>query len=336
MNEVRIGVLGLGFGQAHLQTLVNLPGVKVAAIADRSSEDLDRVAGHFGCRAFRDGVEMIHGGGLDAVSVCISPKSRGAILEAAAEKDVALFVEKPWASDPEQARRYARIVEGMRSPVMAGFSFRFHPAVQRLKELLDGQLGPVQLLSGHYVHAWLPPADFWLWDRENGNGFLNENSCHLLDVVCFLMGKPTRIQAEGANFSGSPSEDSVVLTLRFENGGIAALALGLADARGLRRSPRIELVAANGRAELVGDDHIWKALRWNLSGEKESREFKKDPERLAATRYSAALGKFVEAVRDGATAPVGVEDAVQAVDLAAAVRQSLESGRAVEIGSQDD
>lgn len=330
-NDLRIGIVGLGFGRWHAQTLVNLDGARLVAVADRRAPDLHDFASRYGATPYPDAIEMIQRAELDVVSVCVSPRGRGPVLEASAARGVAMFVEKPWATDVKQARRYAEICRASSAPVMVGFSFRFHPAVRRLRALIDSELGPARLASGHYVHAWLPPADFWLWDPANGNGFINENACHLLDVVCHLLGRPTRVSAEAANFSGSPSEDAVVVTLRFQSGSLAALTFALASKRGMVASPRLDLVTENGKAALLGKDHIWHGLEWAPAGDAHTYRLQAPPETAAATRYTDAWRHFLHCVRDAATPSSPIEDGVRGVELAAAIGQAIRIGAAVEL-----
>lgn len=73
---------------------------------------------------------------------------------------------------------------------MLGFSFRFHSAVARLKQQMSDELGEGWMLNGEYVFHCLPAADGWFCDPENDNGMFNENSCHLFDAVCYLIGAP--------------------------------------------------------------------------------------------------------------------------------------------------
>ena len=72
MDKIRIGVVGLRFGQHHLRTLANMDEADLVAVADRSPKmpgGLEAYAGQYGARAYRDGVEMIEGADLDAVSI---------------------------------------------------------------------------------------------------------------------------------------------------------------------------------------------------------------------------------------------------------------------------
>jgi len=330
-RRLRFGVIGLGFGAYHVRTLATMDEVELVAVADRRSGIAESIAAQYRCNAYEDGIEMMRTELLDAVTLCTSPRHREEPIRFAAGNGIALFVEKPWASDSAHARRLADIVDEDSTPVMVGFSFRYHPAITRLRTLLDGELGPGRMLLGQYVFNWIPEPGNWLWDPQNGNGLINENACHLLDAVGYLMGKPVSVFAEGGNFSGSPSEDAAVMCLRFENGGIAALSCGGIAPGGFQRFPYIDLAAENGRAELIGHDHIWEQLRWSRAGDDHVQSYRAAPERLGETRYTDALRHFVDCLRRGETPSATVADGVRIVDVCMAVYESVRTGRRVQL-----
>lgn len=332
MDKVRIGVIGLRFGQHLVRTLANMPGVKLAAVADRSShfvEGLDAYAAGVGAKAYIAGMSMIEQEALDAVVLAISPKHRASLIEAAARRGLPMFVEKPWAVNTAHARQLADLCERLNATVMLGFSFRFLPAIIRLKTLLTADLGDPWILNGNYIFAWIPPADSWLWNSENGGGFFNENSGHLFDAVCYLMGQPVSVMAEASNFTGSPSEDAACVTLRFENGGIAALTIGGVGTKAIKNYPYINLFTANGQAQLIGHEHIWDSLTWTTHDASTKQTFAAAPESLGSTRYTTAMQHFVECVRSGAKPTATVEDGILAVTLAEAIYESARTGKKV-------
>ena len=332
MNRIRIGVVGLRFGQHHVRTLANMDEAQLVAVADRHfglPGGLEAYAARYGARAYHDGVEMIEAEELDALSICASPRGREALLEHGARKGLALFVEKPWASDLADAQRLAQVCVAHDATVMVGFSFRFHPAIAQLRELIDAELGAPWLLNGEYLFNWRPPDDSWLWDPANGNGFFNENSCHLFDAVCYLLGNPTWLTAEAINPLGTPAEHAAVVTLRFESGAVAALTVGGIGTGAMRAFPRLDLVAAHGQAHLTGHDHVWDQLSWCTRGESALRSILRPPEALGKTRYTDAFGHFFHCIRTGQRPSVGVKDGVRAVAIAMAVTESARTGRRV-------
>jgi myo-inositol 2-dehydrogenase/D-chiro-inositol 1-dehydrogenase len=181
------------------------------------------------------------------------------------------------------------------------------------------------------VFDFLPPATGWLWDPENGNGLFNENSGHLFDAVCYLMGRPVSLMAEAAHFAGRPSEEAAAIALKFENGAIAALTVGGYGANAHLDFPRIDITTANGQARLKGRHHMWESLSWATRGADAVQTLTRPPEVLGTTRYTHALTHFLACVRSGETPSVTIEDGITAVALAEAVYQSARTGQKVNL-----
>ena len=154
MDRLKFGVIGTRFGQFLVRTLAHLEGAQLVAIADRNpniGEGLDTYATRYGANAYHSSEAMFANEALDAVVVATAPKARTTIIEAAAARGIAMFVEKPWAANPSHAAQLADICRRHDARVMLGFSFRFHPAIVRLRELMDGELGEGWVLNGEYV-----------------------------------------------------------------------------------------------------------------------------------------------------------------------------------------
>jgi predicted dehydrogenase len=332
MDKIRIGVVGLGFGKHHVRTLANMEDAELVAVADRRPDvpgGLKAYAAHYGACAYRDGVTMIEQEDLDAVSLCTSPRTRAPLIEAAARKDVALFVEKPWATDVAHAQELARLCEAVDAPVMVAFSFRYHPAIVQLRALMNGDLGPGWMLNGQYVFSWTPPGGGWLWDPENGGGFFNENSCHLFDAVCYLLGDPVSVTAEAINPMAMPSEHAAALSIRFASGAVAALTIGGIAAGAYHAYPRIEVITHHGQARLSGRDHIWERVSWAGRDDNAVHEIVASPEALGATRYTHAFRHFFDCIRTGQAPSCGAADGIRTVALAMAVYESARTGKKV-------
>jgi predicted dehydrogenase len=328
-GTIRIGVIGLKFGYFHVQTLMTMNDIELVAVADRSADT--SYISRYGVKTYKDGLELLQKENLDAVSICTSPKHRKPLIEYAAKNNIAMFIEKPLAATLEGARELEMLCNQHGASVMLGFSFRFHPAIVRLRELMNTTLGNPWLLNGEYMFDWLPPANGWLWDAENGNGFFNENSCHLFDAVCCLLGEPVSVMAEGANHKGSPSEEIASVTMRFESGAIAALTLGALATGTFRNYPRINLLTEHGQAQLEGRDHIWESLSWATRGSSELQHFVSPPESLNQTRYTRAFQHLADCVKNKQQPSATLRDGVRAVAIAEAVYKSIRTGEKVQV-----
>jgi len=334
MAKLRIGVIGLRFGQYHVQTLANHPDYQLVGVADRADAWVDKLKSYaqgYGARGYRDAMDMLEQEDLDAVSICTSPRYRPDLIEAIAESGIPMFIEKPWASNSKQAQHLAIICEQYKATVMTGFSFRFHHVVQTLHDLMGTILGEGWILNGEYLFGWIPDADNWLWHPDNGNGFFNENSCHLLDVVCYLMGKPISVFAEGVNYHNSPSAEAATLTIRFENGSVAALMIGGLGTSAHQDYPRINLVTENGQAQLQGLNHYWQSLIWASRDDAMMHRLESPPEALSNTRYSDAFTHFADCIRHNKTPTATVHDGIISVALAEAIYESITTGKRITI-----
>lgn len=324
-DSIKFGVIGLKFGLYHVKTLANLNGGSVVAVADRSNPNLEAVAERYGCQAFKDGRDLINDADLDAVIIATSPKPRAVLLEAAVQRELPAFVEKPWATNLKHARELAATCEGARAPIMPAFSFRYHAAIAKLRELMDGDLGANRLLNGSYIFRHLPPAEGWLWDTENGGGFFNENSCHLFDAVFHLAGPPVEVYAAGGRFEGRPSEDNAAITVKFDNGGMGVMTVGGIGQGGFQDYPAMDLITEKGRAHLKGRHHMWEELEWSTGGTVES--LTAPVEILDNTRYVNALTHFVHCIREGDTPSATVEQAVLVNAFTDALYAAIRTGQ---------
>lgn len=335
MERVRLGVVGLQFGRYLIRTIVDLDRAELVAVCDRSPRDLpgglDGFAAQYGCRAYRDVETMLEIEQLDALILATSPRGRAPLIKMAAERGLALFVEKPWASNLVHAYELAEVCQRWQARVMVGFSFRFHPAIVRLRSLIDNELGPGLLLNGEYLFNMNPPADSWLWDPQNGNGFFNENSCHLFDAICYLLGQPESVVAETINPFGTPSAHAAAAIVHFKSGAVAALTVGGIGGDARLDFPRIDLVTRDGQAHLRGRHHMWDEVHWAKRGQSVLLSETMPAELLGSTRYTHALEHFIDCIQMGNPPSVTIEDGVQAVALAMAVTESAQSGKRVQL-----
>ena len=161
--------------------------------------------------------------------------------------------------------------------------------------------------------------------------FFNENSCHLFDAICYLLGEPVSVYAAGRSFSGRPSEDGAAVTLRFENGAVATATLGGVGVGAHKDYPRLDLVSSDGQAKLRGQNHVWTSLRWARRGDETVQTFTAQPEQLGDTRYTPALKHFISCIKDNKTPTATVRDGVRSVRIAEAMYASLETNQVINL-----
>jgi predicted dehydrogenase len=139
-----------------------------------------------------------------------------------------VFVEKPPAMRGAEMVELCDIAEEVGRVLMPGHLLLYHPAVRKLKEIVDsGELGDVLYVYGN---------------RQNLGTFrTNENALwslgvHDLSVLLFLiMEEPSEVRAHGNAFLNSGVEDVVFCYLRFPSGKMAHMHLSWLDPHKIRR-----------------------------------------------------------------------------------------------------
>jgi predicted dehydrogenase len=165
---------------------------------------------------------------VDAVWVCTWTAGHLAAVEAAADRGVAVFCEKPLATDLVTATQVAAALD--RVPHQVGLVLRFSPVFRELRRRLasgaHGQVLSAVMRDDQYFPVQGLYGSTWRGDVERaGGGTLIEHSIHDVDLLRFLLGDPIEVSGRTASRFGFPGiEDTAVATLVYDDGSIAQLA----------------------------------------------------------------------------------------------------------------
>jgi predicted dehydrogenase len=237
---IRIGLVGAGFiAGRHVDALTAIDGVSVVGVADPQQDRAARLAARAGARSYPDWAALLADRDLDALYVCVPPFAHGAVEEAAVDRGIPLFVEKPLATDLPTAERLAGRIEDAGLLTAVGYHWRYLDTVAAARELLAGT--PARMV----LAAWLDkaPGAEW-WARQEGSGGQTvEQATHLFDVARVLVGEVTGGCAVGSRSPDGPGDilDVCTAALRFDSGAVGSFANSCLLPRGLRIG--IELVA---------------------------------------------------------------------------------------------
>lgn len=100
--------------------------------------------------------------------------------------------------------------------VYVGYNLRFHPVVQRLKSLIEGQVVlSVMAYAGQYLPNWRPDSDYkqsYSAHAKRGGGVIRDLS-HELDYLIWLFGEWTKVNGVGGHFSSLEIDSDDVFSL---------------------------------------------------------------------------------------------------------------------------
>ena len=212
--------VGLGnFGQRHLNAWKRLEMLGRLWIAERDERRRGeaQAAGIPADRIVSDAAQVLDR--VDIVDI-VTPSEQHmgpARAALAAGKDV--FIEKPMTMTSADARELAETVERTGRILQVGYYYRFHPASQQLKALLDaGRLGGIRYITG----------DFRGFKRaRNDVGVTHTDGIHFLDLFNWLLGAfPQDVYAVCRDHFGRGLEDFSVVLLTYPGGTVGKVESG--------------------------------------------------------------------------------------------------------------
>ena len=329
---LNVGLLGAGrIGRVHAVNVAGHPGSALVAVSDVHAPAAESLAARFGA-AVRSSRDIVADPAIDAVLVATSTDTHSDLIEAATASGKAVLCEKPVDLSLARARACRAAVAETDRPVMIGFNRRFDRGLAAMKAAIDaGSVGRAELLSITSFDPAPPPIAY----IEVSGGLFRDMTIHDLDLARWFMGgSPATVTAKAAALvdpaiGAAGDVDTAVLTLTWEDGRMAVIRNSRRAAYGYDQ--RVELLGSEGllQAENVAESNLVRSTAAGVVGAKPLHFFL---ERYMAA-FAAEWDAFVEAVSEGRTPPVTLDDGVEALAVAEAAAESHRTGRTVELGS---
>ena len=226
-RHMKLGIVGCGLiGQKRAKSAAAL-GHSVSIVADLDPKRATGLAASYaGARSTGDWREVV-ASDVDAVVVATTHEMLAPIARAAAEAGRHVVVEKPAAREAGELTPVIEAAERNAVIVKVGFNHRFHPGLQKAKQIVDeGGLGPLLYIRGRYGHGGRPGYEQeWRCKPEiSGGGELIDQGSHLIDLSRWFLGDfPHVFGMAPTYFWQIPVDDNCFIGLKTEAGQIAWL-----------------------------------------------------------------------------------------------------------------
>jgi predicted dehydrogenase len=323
---VRIGVVGLGYWGPNLaRNFAAIEGCELSWLCDASEQARERAARAFPqARATAQLAELLADEQLDAVAIATPVPTHAELAVAVAAAGKHCFVEKPLATNVADAQRAVAAAHAADRTLMVGHLLEYHPAVDRLKQLIDDdELGRLYYVYANRLNLGQLRAD------ENALWSLG---AHDVSVVLHLVGEePEECLAHGAGYVREGVQDVVFCYLRFPSGIVAHLHLSWLDPH---KERRVTVVGANrmatfddmlleGKLTVYDKGFDLDARSW---GEYIARSGDIFSPRIAnAEPLRVECEHFVQCVRDRTQPRSDGDSAVRVVRVLERLQQSLDA-----------
>ncbi len=243
---VNLGLVGAGAWGKHLvRNFANLPGCRLKRVCDSSEAARSKVTAAFpDIEVVTDFDEIASDPEIDAVVIATTPETHYELSAIAIEAGKDVFVEKPLVLEVVDGEKLVRLAEDRKRLLMVGHIMVYHPAVLKLKDLIDsGGLGEL-----HYLYA----ARLNLGKVRDIENALWSFAPHDISIVLFLLGKePVSVTAVGRAYlqKSKGIEDVSFMTMLFRDGEMANVHVSWLDPNKVRK-----LTVVGSKKMVVFDD----------------------------------------------------------------------------------
>jgi predicted dehydrogenase len=325
---VSLGVAIVGCGLIGRKRAAALPGGRLVACADLDPARADALArsatpAAVAAPRWQDAVTRPD---VDIVVVATTNDALAAVTQAALDAGKHVLVEKPAARSVAELEPLLVTARRRGLRVRVGFNHRYHPALQKARELVDsGALGPLMFVRGRYGHGGRIG-----YDREwranpalSGGGELIDQGVHLIDLSRWFLGAFTSIDGFAATyFWDMPVDDNAFLTLRTASGTCAFLHVSCSEWKNLFS---LEIYGREGKLAIdgLGGSYGVERITWyRMLPEMGPPETTAWEYPRGDQSWALEMAAFVEDIRQGREPDPGLDDARAALEVAEAIYRS--------------
>ena len=230
-ERIRFAVVGCGhIGKRHAEMVKRHPEAELAALCDIRPAAETGIEG-FGVPVFQDLDTMLREvPGIDVVNVCTPNGLHAPMSLKALEARKHVVSEKPMALTKADCEAVIYKALQVHRTVFGVMQNRYSPPSQWIKQIIDekrlGDIFIVQLNCYWNRDARYYRPGGWKGSSDLDGGTLFTQFSHFIDIMYWLFGDITDIQAKFADFNHdglTDFEDSGLVNFRFVNGGLGCL-----------------------------------------------------------------------------------------------------------------
>ena len=296
--DVRVGVIGLGFGGRVVAP--SFARTEGCTVVDVVSPRDDKAVAALCSR--RD---------VDLISVDSPPFMHLAHVRQAIEGQHAVLCQKPFGRNGAEAEEMCTMAKDAGVLNLVTYEFRIHPVRTKLRSiLLDEPVGAIEHLHWiSFAGIWGPQRSFgWSFDSSLGGGWLRVHGSHNIDFIRWTFGEiidasatvrttiRRRPDAEG-DLRECTAEDAFTLNLRTDRG--TPVVFDATATAAVDRPVRVTIIGSDGVLEILSENIHEIGGRILLhTPEGTSELYRQDPWSDQTAHDNTAMGPWAALIRD--------------------------------------
>jgi len=334
---INAAIVGLGkWGQNLVNSVQGKSDViRFVAGATRTVEKAKDYAARQGFPLYDDYRKLLADPKVDAVVLATPHTQHAQQIVAAAKAGKHVFSEKPFALTAKSARAVVRACAEAGVTLGVGFNWRFQPALQEIKRLVDtGKLGKLLHLEGNFCgpSVYFYGRDHWRQSREEGPaGGMTGRGVHVVDAFLYLAGPIESVHAQSFRLAHHYGlDDTTSMLFKFRGGATGYLGTVIATAE----TWRMQVFGSKGWVEVGDIEHLttWQMRVSYLDTQKPRNREKPQIVRFPeVSTERAELENFARAAMEKRPLAVAGGDEVHGVAVLEAILKSAKSGKTVRL-----
>jgi predicted dehydrogenase len=249
---INIGLIGLGkMGISHCAILNSHDDVNLVAVCDTAKFVTSALKPHTNFSFYSDYKKLINSCDIDAVFVASPTVLHKPIVEYILDHDCHVFCEKPLTLSPLDSMEITEKAIEKNLVTQVGYHNKFIATFKRACDLVKkGAIGEITHIHGEaYGPVVLKEkAGGWRAKREEGGGCLYDYAIHVIDLMNWMVGKPSSVSGTELQSIYSKSvDDAVYATFGYLEGMSGQLSVNWSDASQRKMSTRITIDGRKGK-----------------------------------------------------------------------------------------
>jgi len=314
LKKLGVAVIGTGqWGKNHARVYKELPSTELVAICDANPERARTIAAQYGVKAYSNSTQMLKDKAIEAVNVCTWSTILAKEALKALEAGKHVLVEKPMATNTQQAKKLVQTAHENDLHLTVGFLMRFIPGLQSIRQSVENKkIGELVCATAKRVSHWP--------ERIGDVGVVKDTAIHDIDVMRFIYNEdPISVYAKMGSMRIKKFEDYAHIMLTYKDGKSAFIESNWLTPYKTRT------LTVTGSDAIMRLDYITQDL-W-IEQQKESVQ----PRYPFQEPLKAELQHFVDCIMEKKKPLVTGEDGVRALEVATAAMHSSAKNKAIQL-----
>jgi len=333
MEELKVGIIGLGVGEKHIASYNQHRNCKVVALCDFRNEKLAEMARKYpDMFVTKHSEEIINDPSIKVVSITSFDNYHYEQVMAALRSGKHVMVEKPLCLNFQEAEDIRKLLDehsGLK--LSSNLVLRTCPRFMRIRNAVrSGEMGRIFYIEGDYLWGRIHKlTEGWRKDMDYYS-IVSGAAIHMIDLILWMVEmRPLEVTAYGNRIATDDSSlqynSFTAILMQFKDGSIAKV-----TANGGSVYPHFHRLAVFGTKKTAVHDR--EGAKWIESSDPGVVSSDMAEGYPAKKERCKVITSFVDSILDGDKQPiVSCDDAFDTMSVCFAVEDAMRKSKAIKV-----